>query len=97
VAARDYLKSLTGIKAQIAPDVEVDKMPFFQQSGLLGLALLEVLELKKAPLSGGGMQAMALTGQGVQPFTIRSSSVEYFHDRSADPDWRDHGPLTFTE
>jgi hypothetical protein len=96
VATADYMTSLNRLVGE-STEGNVDKMPFIKQSAMLGLALLDVLELRKLPLSGGGAQAMSLTREGVQAWEIRTSAPEYASDPMADPNWIRHGPEHFTE
>ena len=70
VAALDYRESLTRIIHDFTRSDDLSATPFIQLAGATGLALLDVLQLKKAPFSGGGIQAMSLTGGGVQALAV---------------------------
>lgn len=94
VAAMDYMAALERHRQETFGK-PVEGQEIRGQSGLLGLALLDILMAHKAPLSGGGVQAMYLTRDGVQKWELWSTVPEYLDDRSVDPDWQKHGPQVF--
>ncbi|HLF77466.1 MAG TPA: hypothetical protein VJB57_08235 [Dehalococcoidia bacterium] len=96
--ANDLYSTLLQHTAELASDWDLNSTPVGRQAGLLGLALLDVLESKKLPFSGGGVQTMTVDSQaGSQAWLLKSSSLEYADNPFADPNSVLHGPARFTQ